>query len=909
MANAHHRCPKCDSEDVRLRHKRNDWFCDACDHRWSVGEVAESPESAGRKPKGKLFLSYGRRDAKELADRLCNDLTAEGYDVWRDTSRIRAGSDWQRAVVDGLRSTQIVVALLSPHAVRVSTERLGPDEVDSVCLDEISFARFATPPTPIVPVMAVRCEPPFCIFRLDYVDLCAWQDSEDQYRNGLARLREAIATALRGEVRFRSWEEELKPWDFAPFLAEKRRHFCGREWLFRAVDVWRCSRDERALLITGDPGTGKSAIVAQLAHLNPGGQVLAYHCCQADTPATLQPWRFVRSMAAMIASKLDRYGAQLDDAEVKELLSEAACRDDPASSFERGILTPLESLHAPEEGVRFILIDALDEALLHQGPVNIVDMLAPKMERLPGWLRIVATTRKAPDVLQRLRGLRAQELDAQDPRNLVDLDDYLQLRLVNPHFTQALDAAQATAEQVATTLRVCSEGNFLYARQALDGLERGTVRVEELDALPPGLDGLYRDFFRRHFPNPSSYETARRILEVTVAGQEPLPEDLLAAATELDAEEELPRSLRPLSAFMPKHAAVDGPARYAVFHRSLVDWLGGPEQRGTEFYANPARGHERLANVCWNEYQGSVEAMSAYAQSHLPSHLIAVRRWDHLETLLTDLRNLEARTEAGQIFDLVADFTGAVSSLPEDRPKSHILRLLEEALVRNAHFLAKHPTTLFQCLWNTCWWYDCTEAAEHYVKAPDASSRANIPREHAGPRLCSLLESWRSVKNRQAERVVWLRSMRPPAVRLGGDQIACLHGHQGGVSAVAVSPDNRRVVSGAGDKTIRVWDTARGHQVLCLEGHEANVSSVAVSPDSRSVASAAADRTVRLWDMLSGRELECLRHANVDFVSVAWSPDGRWIASGTGEGTVRLWDVEGEEKPRILRGHAGTVWS
>jgi hypothetical protein len=67
---------------------------------------------------------------------------------------------------------------------------------------------------------------------------------------------------------------------------------------------------------------------------------------------------------------------------------------------------PLEALHAPEEGVRYILIDALDESLARpQKGQNIVGVLASRLNRLPGWLRLVATTRKEPDILERLRGL------------------------------------------------------------------------------------------------------------------------------------------------------------------------------------------------------------------------------------------------------------------------------------------------------------------------------------------------------------------------------------------------------------------------------------------------------------------------------------------------------------------------
>ena len=243
---------------------------------------------------------------------------------------------------------------------------------------------------------------------------------------------------MRGEVRFRKWEHRLRPWDFAAFLHEKRRDFCGRQWLFDEIDAWRASSPERVLLITGDPGVGKSAIVAELVHRNPGEQVLAYHCCQADTKETLRPGRFVRSLAAMIASQLEGYAAQLDDPAVEAALSEARCAQDPASAFEEGILTPLERLAAPADGVRYILVDALDEALTLGEGLTIVDVLAARRERLPGWLRLVATTRKEPAVLDRLRGLRAQELDAQDPRNLDDLDAYLALRLGQPNLAERL---------------------------------------------------------------------------------------------------------------------------------------------------------------------------------------------------------------------------------------------------------------------------------------------------------------------------------------------------------------------------------------------------------------------------------------------------------------------------------------
>ncbi len=316
--------------------------------------MSDSPEGATAAEKVRLFLSYGRADAEELAERLEADLSLLGFDVWRDKRRIRSGKGWDDEIEAGLRTSRLVAAVLTPHSVRE----------ESVCRDELAFARFACK-LPIVPALAEPCEPPFVIFRLDHIDLTAWRDSGDQYKLGFQRLVDAIQAHLRGEPpRYRQWDDRFPHFDFGPFLYDKRRDFCGREWLFQRIDEWRADRGRhRSLLITGDPGIGKSAIVAQLVHMNPGGQVLAYHCCRADTPETLRPGRFIRGLAGMIASQLDAYASQLDDPKVEAALGEARCEMDPASAFEEGILNPLHKVPAPAGGSRYILIDALDEAL------------------------------------------------------------------------------------------------------------------------------------------------------------------------------------------------------------------------------------------------------------------------------------------------------------------------------------------------------------------------------------------------------------------------------------------------------------------------------------------------------------------------------------------------------------------
>lgn len=131
------------------------------------------------------------------------------------------------------------------------------------------------------------------------------------------------------------------------------------------------------------------------------------------------------------------------------------------------------------------------------------------------------------------------------------------------------------------------------------------------------------------------------------------------------------------------------------------------------------------------------------------------------------------------------------------------------------------------------------------------------------------------------------------SVRFAPPKLPALQGEEGTVAGKGI------VLTGSGDKTVKLWNLNDYSCIRTFEGHSNSVLKVAwlnaPTPGDQSgrpvlVASAAGDGLVKVWDTSSG-EAACTLDNHEDRVwALAVHPKTNTIVSGSGDSTVTFWD-------------------
>ncbi|MCC2961776.1 TIR domain-containing protein [Massilia sp. IC2-278] len=129
-------------------------------------------------------------------------------------------------------------------------------------------------------------------------------------------------------------------------------------------------------------------------------------------------------------------------------------------------------------------------------------------------------------------------------------------------------------------------------------------------------------------------------------------------------------------------------------------------------------------------------------------------------------------------------------------------------------------------------------------------------------------------------------------------------GHTGAVRVINVS--QRLIVSGAHDSTVRLWNHA-GQCLRVLEGHTGEVSSLTLANDDKFLISGSRDNSIRTWDASTGLCYQVLEGHTDYIATIALHTNQRHALSGSGDRTLRLWDLATGHCLRVLDGHRGDI--
>jgi hypothetical protein len=450
-------------------------------------------------------------------------------------------------------------------------------------------------------------------------------------------------------------------------IADRALGFSGRKWVVDEVVAWLSREHQRFLLITGEPGSGKSAIAAWLAGTgspSPGtGPNLerirdswsAVHFCVAeDKKGSLDPVAFTQSVVRQLADRytefataaLDKYGATFRvEQHAKENRGTMVAVHintlilggvNAQGVYNRALREPLDEWLSNNPNQRLlILVDALDEALTFGQP-GIVTLLAGSNDLPPG-VRFLLTSRNDPLVTDQfataLANGTAHRLDLSSEalagKNNQDIRTYVARRIEEEHLGAHVETVGERANVVRDLVSQAA-GNFLYIKFLLDEVSKGRP-LAELASLPKGLYVLYRTYLDRTMPEmlaagsranwDSRYRPLLGNLSVAIPAA---PSSLLPGWLDLSAG-----TVATLlgSVIQMVERGPDPELSYRLYHRSVNEFLAAAdyEENGAptmnRYYAPPRDHHDLIAKFYLENYVQTWGQCDAYGLRNLVTHM------------------------------------------------------------------------------------------------------------------------------------------------------------------------------------------------------------------------------------------------------------------------------------------------
>ncbi|MFD4652248.1 AAA family ATPase [Streptomyces sp. NPDC058441] len=668
--------------------------------------------------------------------------------------------------------------------------------------------------------------------------------------------------------------------------------FSGRAAQLEHIGQWlddSGEHRERLLVVTGGPGTGKSALLGVTACLlhpellplrrqlrarlpgfdpRPEGRLVAVHARQLTTG------KIIQSLCRQLSSSAPGAGPGHEGAPEESGLKSAG---DARLGID-GL-----AVLARAKGPVTIVLDALDEA---SDPAEVVrDLIAPLVgigehEGVPG-CRVMVGTRPWWEMLEELHDATASNVGALltlDP--VTDTDRKTLSQDLTEYLGQLLDeyypvtTPRAVAERLAADAQT---GAFLIASLFADHLTQQAVIGHPLsdDDIRMGLPCTITEVFDLHTQSLAA-DDQWFLTVLHILGQARglgMPLDLLHQAavlahTATGADTDLYRTQEDTHRVVVKAAFylrtapdTDHHLLYRYFHQALNDH--------TATAVDPVIVYQALLASVPHSADGrrQWECAHPYLKRHAADHALAAGV-PHLDQLLSD--------------------PGFLVHADPDGLMPYLHHAASDTAVHYAHI---YRSTLPQ-----------------HPRREDVSSRRGLLAVDAAawhhPALAAALAQATLADGIQPARPVWATNSSAHPARL--HPLEGAGGSAGAISAVA-SPHAPALAVAHHRGQLCVWDLETGKQLRNLDQSARALATVAL-PDGRTVALASSGGSAQVWDIGTGTRMSTLT-GTVEALTALALPSGGALALTTDGTRARVWNLVTGQHQRFLstRGRFGTA--
>jgi WD40 repeat protein len=702
------------------------------------------------------------------------------------------------------------------------------------------------------------------------------------------------------------------------------------------------------LWLTGDPGSGKSAITASVAReCKKDGILWAQFFINRNNADTTDPKSYFPSIARQLADHVPDSDVAL--AIHKALKANPLLVDDISSEQASGLfLDAIEvaSKLDPKKPV-VVVIDGLDETSRPRlrFTADIFSKLFAKINQPNAKVFISSRTEdeiqkpfsKAFDV----KHVKHIHLDTSAESSIRDVSTFLGRRIGEIVEQNDMNWEEWPGKERMQALCVRASGLFIWAATVMKFFQEqiNALGRECLDDLLNALsvqgmgdiNVLYSTILQIVYKGRTDtweFETFRRLVGCVVVLQEPL---CLAELRDL-LDLQRPMSSRPVDIenFVRRLRTVLVAGTDAIndqtvprLHKSFYEYIIS-ERADLQFRVNTAMSHTEVAVQCLRQHidfsqksapDNKFRSLLHYALEFWPSHLppgmtagvvasSSLKLPDPPQDFL-QFPSHEGRQHPSVQVALSSDRKQIVSS------SNGIIHFWDDGVYIKKQIHGGHTSTVNSVAFSLDGTGIISASGDKTLCIWDSQSGQPI-----GPPLNGHTNSVFSVAF-SPDRTQIISGSSDCTLRLwdagSGQTIGSpFKGHNEFVFSVAFSPDGKQIISGSCDKTVRRWDAQSGQPIGSpLEGHTDWVHSVAFSLDGKQIISGSADKTLRLWDAHSGQPIGLpFRGHNGSVNSTAFSPDGKQIISGSRDNTLRLWDAQsGQPIGLPFQGHDGPVTS